>query len=156
MENHFYLCDTIKFMFSKTCEYAIRAMLFIAQKSVGGRKVGIKEIAKGIDSPEHFIAKILQDLSRKGLVQSQKGPTGGFYLDKLSLNRSLADIVSEVDGDKIFSGCGLGLKQCSKTEPCPLHNEFINIRKSVFKMLQGAKLGEFNKQLEEKLLFLKR
>ena len=69
-------------MFSKTCEYAIRAMIFIAQKSKDGNKVGIKEIAKGIDSPEHFIAKILQDLGRRGLLQSAKGPNGGFYLDE--------------------------------------------------------------------------
>ena len=143
-------------MFSKTCEYAIRAVLFVAQKSSDGRKVGIKEIAKGIDSPEHFIAKILQDLSRNGLVQSQKGPTGGFYLDKPALNNTLADIVRKVDGDKIFSGCGLGLKQCSETKPCPLHEDFKKIRKEIFEMLQKAKLGEFNKQLEEELLFLKR
>jgi Rrf2 family protein len=143
-------------MFSKTCEYAIRAVLFIAQKSSDGRRVGIKEIAKGIDSPEHFIAKILQDLSRHGLVQSQKGPTGGFYLDKPALNNTLADIVREVDGDKIFSGCSLGLKQCSETKPCPLHEEFKKIRKDIFEMLQKAKLGEFNTQLEEELLFLKR
>lgn len=106
-------------MFSKTCEYAIRAMIFIAKKSSNGSKVGIKEIAQGIDSPEHFIAKILQDLSRKGLVQSLKGPTGGFYLEKASLNYSLADIVKSVDGDKIFSACALGLKQCSESKPCP-------------------------------------
>lgn len=59
-------------MFSKTCEYAIRAMIFISQKSDEGVRVGIKEISKGIDSPEHFIAKILQNLSRKGLVSSYK------------------------------------------------------------------------------------
>ena len=64
-------------MFSKTCEYAVRAMIFIAQKSKNGNKVSIKEIAKGIDSPEHFIAKILQELSKKKLLQSMKGPKGG-------------------------------------------------------------------------------
>src|SRR5437899_2015725 len=111
-------------MFSKTCEYAIRAVLFIAQRSGEGTRVGIREIAKGIDSPEHFIAKILQDLSRKGLVQSQKGPNGGFYLDNSSLRYSLADIVKTIDGDRIFSGCALGLKQCSEAKPCPLHHEF--------------------------------
>ena len=67
-------------MFSKTCEYAIRAMIFIAQKSKDGSRVRIKEIAKGIDSPEHFIAKILQDLGKKKLLQSIKGPNGGFFL----------------------------------------------------------------------------
>ena len=143
-------------MFSKTCEYAIRAVLFIAQKTSDGTRVGIREIAKGIDSPEHFIAKILQDLSRKGLVQSQKGPSGGFYLDRSSLRYTLADVVRTVDGDRLFSGCGLGLKQCSETRPCPLHNEFKRIRGEVFEMLQSAKLGEFNKQLEKNLLFLRR
>lgn len=143
-------------MFSKTCEYAIRAMIFIAKKSSNGSKVGIKEIAQGIDSPEHFIAKILQDLSRKGLVQSLKGPTGGFYLEKASLNFSLADIVKSVDGDKIFSACALGLKQCSESKPCPLHYDFKRIRKEIFDSLQSAKLGEFTEQLEKSVLFLRR
>lgn len=143
-------------MFSKTCEYAIRAVLFIAQKSEDGSKVGIREIAKGIDSPEHFIAKILQDLSRKGLVQSQKGPSGGFYLDKNSMRATLADVVRVVDGDKIFSGCALGLKQCSEAKPCPVHYEFKKIREDILRLLQSARLGEFNRQLENDLCFLKR
>lgn len=145
-----------EWMFSKTCEYAIRAMLFIAQKSKNGDKVGIKKIAKGIDSPEYFIAKILQDLSRRQLVQSLKGPNGGFYLDKQSLKNSLADIVKAVDGDQIFSGCGLGLKQCSERRPCPIHNEFKKIRENIYNMLDNAKIGEFNDQLEKRLLYLKR
>ncbi len=143
-------------MFSKTCEYAIRAMIFIAQRSKNGNKVGIKEISKGIDSPTHFIAKILQDLSKKGLVQSSKGPNGGFYLDKNSLKFSLADVVKAIDGDKIFTGCGLGLKQCSASQPCPLHFEFIIVRQQAYAMLKRAKLGAFSKQLEINLTYLKR
>lgn len=143
-------------MFSKTCEYAIRAMLFIAQKSKDGERVGIKEIAKGIDSPEHFVAKILQDLSRKNMVQSVKGPNGGFYHDKTSLKYSMADIVKIVDGDKIFEGCGLGLRQCSETHPCPIHHEFKKIRKDIKRMLENAKLGTFSEELEKQLTFLKR
>lgn len=143
-------------MFSKTCEYAIRAMIFIAQKSKDGNKVGIKEIAKGIDSPEHFIAKILQDLGRRRLLQSLKGPNGGFYLDAEGLDCSLADIVKVVDGDKLFIGCGLGLKQCSETHPCPIHHEFKAVRKGILHVLENAKLGEFTEELEKSLTFLKR
>ena len=143
-------------MFSKTCEYAIRALIFIAQKSKDGSRVGIKDISAGIDSPEYFIAKILQDLSRKGFVQSAKGPTGGFYLDSVSLNRSLAEIVKEMDGDKIFSGCALGLKECSETHPCPVHNEFKHIRNNLQKMLNDMKIGDFVDQLDAQLTFLKR
>ncbi len=150
-----YLCLVIKTMFSKTCEYAIRAMIFIAQKTDEGRRVGIKEIATGIDSPEHFIAKILQELSRKGVVQSAKGPNGGFYLDDHSLNQSLADIVRAVDGDKIFHGCGLGLKQCSESKPCPIHHEFKKIRKGLMEMLEKAKVGKFTQALEASKAFLR-
>jgi Rrf2 family protein len=143
-------------MFSKTCEYAIRAMIFIAQQSKDGGKVGIKKIAKGIDSPEHFIAKILQELSRQNILQSTKGPNGGFYLNEHALNSSLADIVRVVDGDKLFTGCGLGLKQCSETHPCPIHYEFKKVRISLQKTLENARLGKFTDKLEKSLAFLKR
>ncbi len=143
-------------MFSKTCKYAIRAMIYIAQKSKDGNKVGIKEIAKGIDSPEHFIAKILQELGRKGLLLSLKGPNGGFYLDEETLDCSLADIVKVIDGDTIFTDCGLGLKHCSETHPCPIHNEFKSIRMGIKTLLENATLGNFTDELEKSLTFLRR
>ncbi|QHS59759.1 RrF2 family transcriptional regulator [Chitinophaga agri] len=143
-------------MFSKTCEYAIRAMIFIAQKSKDGSKIGIKEIAKGIDSPEYFIAKILQELGRKGVVQSLKGPTGGFYLDNSARKTSLATIVKAVDGDSIFSGCGLGLKQCSDKYPCPLHHEFTKIRKDITNVLNKTRVGDLQEELDQRLTFLRR
>ena len=140
--------------FSKTCEYAIRAVIFVAQKSEGGKKVGIKEIAAGIDSPEHFIAKILQDLSKRELIQSSKGPNGGFHIDEASRKHTLADIVSAIDGDKIFKGCGLGLKICSETKPCPLHNEFKEIRRKMHVTLQSATVGNFNESLNFGLSYI--
>lgn len=131
-------------------------MIFIAQKSKAGYKAGIKEIVKEIDAPEHFVAKILQDLVRKGFVQSLKGPTGGFYLEQSSLNYSLADIVKAIDGNKLFTGCALGLKNCSAVKPCPIHNEFKKVREDIYALLENARIGEFSKQLEKNLIFLKR
>ena len=142
-------------MFSKTCEYAIRALIYIAQKSKDGNRIGIKEIASGIDSPEYFIAKILQDLSRKGFVQSAKGPNGGFFMDGSNLKLSIADIVREIDGDKLFSGCGFGLKECSESHPCPIHNEFKHIRQSIKTMLEESRIQLFVENLDLKLTFLK-
>lgn len=143
-------------MFSKTCEYAIRALIFIAQKSKEGNRIGIKEIAAGIDSPEYFIAKILQDLSRKHFVQSAKGPNGGFYMEAENLQLSIADIVREMDGDKLFSGCGLGLKECSENHPCPIHNDFKHIRNNIKEMLEKSKIEMFVENLNLKLTFLKK
>ena len=142
-------------MFSKTCEYAIRALIFIAQKSKDGSRISIKDISSGIDSPEYFIAKILQDLSRKGFVQSAKGPNGGFYMDDANLEQSVADIVREIDGDKLFSGCGLGLKECSEDHPCPIHNDFKHIRQEIKTMLEESRIQLFVENLVLKLTFLK-
>jgi Rrf2 family protein len=142
-------------MFSKTCEYALRALIYIAQQSKNGSRVGIKDIAKSISSPEHFIAKILQDLSRKGFVQSAKGPNGGFYMDQQNLNNTIADIVREIDGDKLFSGCGLGLEQCSETHPCPLHDQFKSIRTNLRIMLESSKIQAFVDNLDLKLTYLR-
>jgi len=141
-------------MFSKTCEYGIRAMIFISQKSSEGTKVGVKEISKGIDSPEHFIAKILQDLSRRGLVTSYKGPNGGFFIEKES-EVTLADIVKAIDGDKLFVKCGLGLGYCSEDRPCPIHNDFKIIRNSISEMLNKSKLNEYNDLLKNNITHLK-
>jgi Rrf2 family protein len=142
-------------MFSKTCTYAIRALLFIARHTEADNKLGVKEIAKGIDAPEYFIAKILQELGRKGLVSSLKGPSGGFYLDKKTSKCTLADVVQAIDGSSIFTGCALGLQQCSEQYPCPLHDEFKKIRKEIHETLKSTRLGEFNEQLMKRFTYLK-
>jgi len=157
-KNVFYSGMAIIFagMFSKTCEYGIRAMIFIAQHSKDGARVGIREIAAGIDSPEHFIAKIMQELSRKRVVQSVKGPNGGFFLDDKGRECTLAKIVRVLDGDQLFNGCGLGLRQCSEAHPCPIHEEFKKIRQEIGAMLENSRIGEFSEKLDEHQLFLKR
>ena len=143
-------------IFSKTCEYAIRAVLYIAHKTTTGNRVGIKDIAAGIASPELYLAKILQDLSRKGLISSVKGPNGGFYITELSLSRPLSDIVEAVDGNGLFVGCALGLKQCSEVNPCPLHHQFKAIRDQIHAVLRTNTIGKFNEELVNGLLSLKK
>jgi Rrf2 family protein len=143
-------------IFSKTCEYAVRAVFFIAQHTVDGGRAGIKEIAVNIDSPEHFLAKILQDLSKRGIVQSVKGPNGGFYLDAQSLARPLSDVIEAVDGGGIFRDCGLGLKECSSKNPCPLHHDFLDVRNRLQNMLESITIGQFNEDLNLGIVVLKK
>lgn len=125
----------------------MRSVFFIAYRTAGGGRVGIKEIANGINSPEFFLGKILQDLSRKGIVQSAKGPTGGFYMDDHNLDRPLSEVVEAVDGNGIFIGCGLGLEHCSEINPCPIHHEFKAIRNQMKTMLENTKIRELNEDL---------
>ncbi|MEO8237797.1 MAG: Rrf2 family transcriptional regulator [Flavobacterium sp.] len=130
-------------MFSKTCEYGIRATIFIASQSYQGNRTGLKDIAKKIDSPEAFTAKILQILSRDNIINSIKGVGGGFEIPKEKMKEiKLAQIVSALDGDSIFTGCGLGLTHCSEDHPCPLHDKFKSIRNDLAFMLENTNLEE--------------
>ena len=123
-------------MFSKPCEYAIRAMIYIVTKTSDGSRVGIKDIANKTDTPEPFVAKVLQILSRKQIVASIKGPNGGFFIEPKSKHIPLIDIVKAIDGDALFLSCGLGIKNCSEKKPCPIHYEFKAIRDQITEMLK--------------------
>ncbi|WP_026995488.1 RrF2 family transcriptional regulator [Flectobacillus major] len=142
-------------MFSKTCEYAIKASIYIASQSLENKRVGIKEIAQEIASPEAFTAKILQVLSKNHLVDSVKGPNGGFEIQPAKLPTTmLAQIVKAVDGDNIFISCGLGLKNCSAKNPCPLHNQFAKIRQDISRLLDNTSLADLANGLSSGLTFL--
>ncbi|HEX8270002.1 MAG TPA: Rrf2 family transcriptional regulator [Flavobacterium sp.] len=142
-------------MFSKSCEYAIKAMIFVAQKSKDGARIGVKEIAVGIDAPEYFIAKILQDLGKKKLVNSVKGPKGGFYMDESNRAGSIADVVKAIDGDGIYTDCVMGLKMCSEKKPCPVHFEYKEIKRNLITMLETNTIADFNEKLDSSKYFLK-
>lgn len=144
-------------MFSKACEYGIRASIYISEQSQLDRKVGLKEVAEAIESPIAYTSKILQLLSRNKIINSDKGPTGGFSMDKDKLESiKLSAIVVAIDGDSIYVGCGLGLKKCNEKKPCPLHYQFIGIRNDLKNMLETTSLKTLAEGLEKGLTFLKR
>lgn len=144
-------------MFSKACEYAIRASTYIAFQSLEGKRVSLKEIAQEIDSPVAFTAKILQQLSRYQIIDSTKGASGGFEIEHNRIdNIKLSEIVYAIDGNKVYMGCGLGLKNCNADQPCPVHNKFVQIRDDLKQMLEGTSLYEMTLGLEVGLTFLKR
>src|SRR5699024_3943057 len=133
--------------FSKSCEYALRAVFYISRSTQEGKKVGVKEIAENIQSPEAFLGKILQRLSKEGIIQSAKGPNGGFFVTEENIKRPISDIVLSIDGKALLTGCGLGLKECSEDKPCPLHHYFKDIREQLKEMLDNITIDQFNNDL---------
>jgi len=134
-------------MLSRSCEYALKSILYITKHSKNLERVGAKSISDNLGIPYHFAAKILQVLSKADIISSQKGPNGGFYLTEDNLKHSLADVVRAIDGNGIFVNCILGLKTCSAVRPCPLHYEFADIKTKIAKGFEGTKLDEFQEKL---------
>jgi len=143
-------------MFSKACEYGIKASIFIAINSYEGKRVSPKEIAEEINSPQAFTAKILQALVRHKVINSVKGAYGGFEVDKNELKYiKLAQIVKAIDGDNIYNGCGLGLEKCDENHPCPVHDKFKGVRDELKEMLENTSLEELALNIKSGASFLK-
>lgn len=144
-------------MFSKSCEYGIRAVIYIATQSKKTDRVKIGDIAEKINSPVAFTAKILGLLVKNKIVSSITGPKGGFYIEQNRLDKIfLKDIVEVIDGNKIYKGCGLGLNECSASQPCPVHHKFAKVRAEIDNMLSTTTLKELTEGLDQKLTFLMR
>ena len=129
-------------MFSKTCQYALQAVLYIGARSVENRNVGLKEIADSQEIPSHFLSKILQDLVKRDILDSIKGPNGGFFFNKSPKQLKLIKIVELIDGTSIWDRCGIGLKSCSDQNPCPVHHQFKELKANIKSMLTEKSVAD--------------
>jgi Rrf2 family transcriptional regulator, iron-sulfur cluster assembly transcription factor len=121
-------------LLSKQCEYALQAVTYLAARESDGR-ISIKELTSRLDIPSPFLAKILQDLVRKNLLSSLRGPTGGFALAKPSDSITLLDIVEAVDGTDFSQKCVMGFPECSGAHPCAVHDTWGRLRAEIVTML---------------------
>ena len=115
-------------MLSITCKTALKARIFLASKFDSDQKFSIKDISEYIAANEHTVGKVLQTLVKESIINSSKGPTGGFYITDKQMALPVLRIVESIDGESLFNECGLGLSKCSATHPCPIHNEYKHVR----------------------------
>lgn len=143
-------------MFSKTFGYALRAATFVAVHGKEGKKVGLQELSHSLDIPHHFLGKIMQDLVRHGIVDSTKGPSGGFYANDRTVETPLLDILKITDGSLVFDQCALNIKRCNAAQPCPLHHDFAACRDGMLKAMSEKTVGTLAADVEGGAVFLAR
>lgn len=136
-------------MFSRTCQYALQAVLFIALHHNNQHAVGLKEISQVQNIPIHFLGKILQILVKQKILASQKGPKGGFSLNISPHNLTLLEIVEVTDGLEIFDRCGIGMKECSDRQPCPIHHEYKPVRNKIKELFSSKTIAQLCEDVEE-------
>ncbi len=136
-------------MLSNTCRYGIRAVIYIASRQEKNSKTGLTQISKDLNLPAPFLAKILQQLARQKILNSLKGPHGGFSLQKKPEKISLFDIVTTIDGDGIFTDCIIHNSKCggvnNKSKECPVHNDFAEIRKKLIQFFKNTTIDDLVK-----------
>jgi Rrf2 family protein len=141
-------------MFSTTCQYAIRAVLFLAVQTNEENKLGVDKLSEALEIPKHFLAKILQQLAKQNLISSSKGRNGGFFLSSVNKEEKLLDIIHAIDGKKVFDSCILGLKECSAERPCPYHEYVVELRSKFYYTLKTETIEESAKRIKDSDLSL--
>ncbi len=137
-------------MFSKATEYALRAIIYIAQNSSEERKVGIQAIAEAIDSPQSFTAKILQLLTRDNkIIRSVPGPHGGFYITEKAKKLPARFILKAMGEEEALEKCVLGLNQCSEKSPCPMHSRYKFIKQQLKELFESKTIQDLADELKK-------
>lgn len=136
-------------MLSKSSTYAIRAVLFLSKNSCEERKFSPKIIAEKINIPAPFLAKTLQQLTKRGLVSSKKGRNGGFYLTSDNKSNSLLAVIDTIDGLEKFKSCSLGLPVCDNENPCPLHHLIAPFKSKLINELLHKTIEDFTKEINQ-------
>jgi Rrf2 family iron-sulfur cluster assembly transcriptional regulator len=121
-------------LLSKTCEYAVQAVIYMADRKQD-EYLSQHEIANALNIPPHFLGKILQSLARNGLVVSVRGKFGGFQIAKKSTEITILDIIEAVEGKPFLGGCLLGLPGCNDKIPCFAHTKWGKIKGDLIKLL---------------------
>lgn len=135
-------------LLSKSCIYGMRGALYLASSS-NSKYISIKQISSDLDISPHFLTKIMQELTKAGLLESQKGPKGGVRLKKDGNEVALVEIVAAIDGMDLLTECALGLPGCGTAKPCPLHEQWADTRDEIRKILEDTTLTDLARKGKE-------
>lgn len=121
-----------KMVYSKSFGYALRGILYVALMSDEKKKVQIDEIAERLSVPKHFLGKIMNRIVKAGILNSTKGPYGGFSINQITLPTSLIKVFEVTDGKERYTTCALSMRSCDAAYPCPLHKHNEKLREDFY------------------------
>jgi Rrf2 family protein len=136
-------------MLSKSTEYGIRALVHIQLQNWKNKRPGVVETSKEIEAPEAFTAKILHQLTTHRLLDSMKGRGGGFFFKDNQSDLTLYEVILVLEGDRLFTKCGFGLKNCSDSNPCPLHDGYVHIREGFLNLAKTETISSMAQKIRE-------
>jgi Rrf2 family iron-sulfur cluster assembly transcriptional regulator len=127
-------------MFSQTGQYAINAAIFLAGQPRGSYRLA-REIGRELGIPGQYLSKVLHLMAQRDLLESQRGRQGGFRLKVSPDCLSLFAVLDAVEETRRFRRCLLGPGLCSKKNPCPLHQQWVEIRGRYLDLLKSTTIS---------------
>ena len=129
-------------IFSRSTQYALQALVRIVEEDEK-EYLSAKELSEDLGIPNEFLSKLFQRLTKNGFLESRKGPGGGFKLARRPETIDLYEIVETFEGPNPLSECVYDGKECRvKEDPCPLHEEWSEIRSQIIDLAKRNNLRE--------------
>ena len=126
---------------TRAADYAVRVVTYLASEPPG-TVVSKSVLAKASDAPESFLAKILQALTRAGLIEARRGVEGGFLLLERGAQASLLDVVESIDGPISLNVCLNADASCARANGCAAHQVWQRAQEAMLAVLRGAKIAQ--------------
>lgn len=126
---------------TRAADYAVRVMMHMAGMPQGTR-TSRTELANAAKCPEQFLSKVLQDLTRAGLVTSHRGNTGGFELPPMHHSASVLEVVEAVEGPIRLNVCLGGEDVCERQAWCPAHCVWAKAQEALVSVLRNTSIAE--------------
>lgn len=128
-------------MYSRTTRYAFHLLGTLARRRE--ELIRTEELSGLTGIPANYLSKILNQLRKHQFVESQKGWGGGFRLDERALDRPIKDVLVALEGEASgLNDCAFGLPECDATNPCPLHDQWEQIRHASDAMLGQTRISD--------------
>jgi len=141
--------------FSKKCELGLQSVLFLSTYPKN-TMFNAADISAKLNAPYDFVSKILQTLTKSGIVGSKKGKDGGFFLILDPSSIRLIDIISAIDGFDAFKKCIIGFEGCSAETPCPVHHQWGKLRNEAYLMFSSETLADLREKTLKKLKYIEK
>ncbi|TMU50631.1 RrF2 family transcriptional regulator [Flagellimonas algicola] len=129
-------------MLSNSAKYALKAVLYLALHTNEDNKLMVKDIYSRINVPQSYLAKLMQKLSKNGIISSSRGPKGGFYASNQNIDLPLIRVVEVIDGEQRLRSCMLSIHECDSENPCALHDLVGNANSFFIKNLEETTIKQ--------------
>ncbi|HJV89459.1 MAG TPA: Rrf2 family transcriptional regulator [Holophagaceae bacterium] len=126
-------------IFSSASAYALRALAALPED---GSFVMAKDLAEQLGLPGPYLAKVLQGLVQGGMLESVRGPKGGFRLARETRKITVEEVVHLLDGEDTFKACVMGFPECSSEQPCPMHDAWTAVKEQMASSMTNATIED--------------
>jgi Rrf2 family protein len=127
---------------SRKVDYALRAVIHLADREAAGRICSVSEIASRERIPRQFLEKIVQELIHKGLVRSRRGPRGGYELARPADKMTFRDVIEAVEGPIALNNCTGDHADCSLIGACGMERIWREGQRRVMDLFQSTTIAD--------------